>query len=107
MAESVTLTTPIVTTTTVSGYSILSVSIQRAMFAYDWQLIIRYMDSMGNMAVDQHDGVVGPLNPNGADVLVKSLNKANLSTVSLEHRALAHLISEGKIPASSYAGAPD
>ena len=102
MAESVTLTTPIVTTATVSGYSILSVSIQRAMFAYDWQLIIRYMDSMGNMAVDQHDGVLG-----GADVLVKSLNKANLSTTSLEHRALAHLISEGKIPASSYVGTPD
>jgi hypothetical protein len=72
------------------------------MFNYDWQLIIRYMDSMGNMAVDSHTGV-----EEGADALVKSLNKANLSTTSLEHRALAHLIAEGKIPAATYSGVPD
>jgi hypothetical protein len=106
MSESVNLTTPIVTTTTVTSVQILSVFIQRKMFAWDWQLTIRYMDNMGNMAIDDHVGAVGPLNPNGADLLVTALNTSNLSVKSLERLALEHLIGEGKLPASTFTGSP-
>jgi hypothetical protein len=106
MAESVTFTTPIVTSTTVSSVQILSVFIQRAMYLYDWKLEIKYMDNMGNMAVDTHSGVVGPLNPRGADQLVIALNKSNLTVKSLERLALEHLIGEGLIPASTFVGSP-
>jgi hypothetical protein len=106
MAESVNLNTPIVTSTTVSSVQILSVFIQRKMFLYDWQLTIKYMDNMGNMAIDDHVGAVSVDNPRGADQLVVALNKSNLSVKSLERLALEHLIGEGKIPASTFTGSP-
>lgn len=60
----------------------------------DWRVQITFVDNLGNEVTDNHSGITG-----GADVLVKALNKANLSTKSLECRALEHLRDEGKIPA--------
>jgi hypothetical protein len=87
-----------------------------------WMLAIHYRDSAGTTMIDYHRGVfiepiaddpgtpnvneANPGNPRGADVLVKALNKANLSTKSLECRAVEHLVSEGLIPAASCSGAP-
>lgn len=101
--ERATLTTPVLPAE-ITGYSIAEVRIARYP---NWLLEIVYQNNTGQVLKDTHMGVFEATgNPTGADVLVKSLNKANLSTQSLERRALQHLIDEKKIPASSITGTP-
>lgn len=96
--EKATLTTP-VSQTSIVDYEIQKVEIGRKP---DWHLRVFYVDNRGVEQIDNHFGVAG-----GADVLVKALNKANLSTKSLECRALEHLRDEGKIGAfPSCSGSP-
>lgn len=72
-----------------------------------WSLHITYCDNKDKVYTDFHEGIFNAsTNPNGADVLVKALNKADLTVKSLNRRALEHLISEGKIPASVINGTP-
>ncbi len=121
--EKATFTSP--ATTSVTFVEIQRIDVQRKP---DFALRIYYTDSTGKEMLDDHNGLfvaaiaavpdnpatvgvdesvpANPGNPNGADVLVKSLNKANLTLKSLERRALEHLVSEGKIPASSITGTP-
>jgi len=88
--EKAILSTPLVHSSTITDYQILSVFIQRA----PAKLVIIYQDNLGNELSDEHTGVDAP-------ALVKFLNTANLSLKSLERLALEHLIAEGKIPTSS------
>lgn len=97
-----TLTAPI-TRANITTYEIDSVSMARLPA---WSLNICYQDNFGNILCDSHTGLVSVVGVTGADVLVKQLNKANLSIQSLECRAILHLISEGKIPAGTCTGTP-
>lgn len=79
--------------------------------AGEWSLVVIYVDNNDRTYVDKHEGVFNATtNPNGADVLVIALNKANLNPAtggkSLNRRALEHLQGEGKIPAGSVVGTP-
>lgn len=95
--EKATLSTPVALS--VTDYTIGTVILSRVP---DWRLQITYYDNQGKEFADNHAGVTG-----GADVLIKALNKANLSTKSLECRALEHLRDEGKIGAFvACAGSP-
>lgn len=107
--EKATLTTPI------AQPSIVDVQISRITIARlpTWELTIDYIDNLGKTQVDSHQGVFNAtLNPNGADVLVKALNKANLSTSSLEKRAITHLQDAAahdgiaKVPPGAVTGSP-
>ena len=74
----------------------------------DWSLNIVYNDNKGNLFTDHHQGIFHAVtNPNGADVLVKQLNKVNLSVKSLNCRAIEHLQGENKIAASSNSCTPE
>lgn len=42
-----------------------------------------------------------------ATTLMRQLNKANLSTISLHRRILERLVADGKLPAGTVAGVPD
>lgn len=107
--ERATLTTPVVLGS-VTDYQVTGVYINTPKTigtpSGDWVLNISYTDNKDNNLTDNHVGVVSATNPNGADVLVKALNKADLSIKSLNRRALEHLVSEGKIPASAINGTP-
>ena len=89
----------------INDIEVIEVRIARPTTAYParpWELRIEYADNTGKLQVDYHLGIFHALNnPNGADVLAKQLNKANLSVKSLECRAIEHLASEGKIPAGT------
>lgn len=88
MAQKAILNTP-TQAAAVTEYQIASVVMQRLP---DWQLSIAWRDSAGKEHCHSHSGVYHAVtNPNGADVLVKALNKANLSTKSLEQRAIEHM----------------
>jgi hypothetical protein len=77
--EKATLTTP--QTVSVTDYEIMRVDLQRLP---SWGLRLYYRDSAGKELLDEHTGAE-------AETLIKALNKANLSTTSLEKRALLHL----------------
>jgi hypothetical protein len=98
--ERATLTTPAVSSTTISHYEITGLVLQRGTSAQPtWRFVIWYADNLGNVFSDEHVDAE-------AATLIKALNKANLSTKSLERRALEHLVAEGKIPAASITGVP-
>jgi hypothetical protein len=102
-------TTPIAGPT-VTEAAIDGVEIHRAP---QWVLVIHYQDSAGVAKRDRHQGVFHAVtNPNGADVLVKALNKANLATKALEQRAIEHLQDAAAhggvalLPAGTVTGSP-
>ncbi len=88
---------------TVKEFEIASITFRRLPA---WQLTIEYTDNLGAAQIDNHIGVTSEINPTGADTLIASFNKANLSVKSMERRAIEHLISEGKIPESTVVGTP-
>lgn len=92
--EKADLTTP--ETVTVASYEIAGIELRRLP---RWTLRIVYMDDHGVEHYDVHQD-------DEAMALITALNKADLSTNSLERRALQHLISEGKIPAATITGTP-
>lgn len=92
--EKADLTTPLTVTT--SSYEIAGIELRRLP---RWTLRIVYMDDRGQEHYDVHQD-------EEAEALIIALNKADLSTNSLERRALQHLISEGKIPAATISGTP-
>jgi hypothetical protein len=104
-------TTPVVTT--VTSYKVIAFSQEREP---DWRFVITFKDSNGKVYTDEHYGPASipdpaggaPIaNPAGADALLKQLNTANLSTVSLMRRLLQHLVQHGKIPAATVTGTPE
>lgn len=103
--EKATLTDP-VTQPTITEYSIREVRLGRD----PWLAWIYYVDNTGKMQLDAHSGIVTAENPDGADVMVKALNKANLNPATggktLECRAIEHLVAHGKIPAATCTGSP-
>ena len=96
MAEKAELTTPSVTSHTITDYSIDGIGL----FRRPWRLTIHYRDNPGNLATDEHLG-------SDAEAFVKAFNKANLSVKSAERRALEHLVSCPKIAAATVTGNPD
>lgn len=103
--EKATLTVPVALGSR-SEYQVTGVSLNRPKTigtpSGEWSLNIIYYDNKDQVYTDYHVGVFHAVNnPNGADVLVKQLNKANLSSNSLNCRALNHLITEGKIAGST------
>jgi hypothetical protein len=99
--EKATLTVPIVAT--VVEYEIVGVQITKFP---EWVLHITARDNRGAVIQDRHRGVVSATNPTGANELIIALNKANLSTQSLERRLLMHLVAEGHIPTATVTGTP-
>lgn len=96
--EKAVLTTPIISSSTVADYQILSIFAQRQVMGYDWICTIRYLDSQGNEFSDQHVGL--PAKP-----LVLAVDSAT-RTKTVNRLALEHLIGEGKIKASAITGTP-
>lgn len=92
--EKADLTTP--QTVTVASYEIAGIELRRLP---RWTLRIVYMDDQGVEHYDLHQD-------DEAQALIIALNKADLSTMSLERRALQHLINEGKIPDATITGTP-
>lgn len=99
--EKVVLTTPV--PSTVTEYEVVELRILKIP---EWRLVITVRDNRGNVVVDRHIGIVSAQNPEGADVLIKALNKANLTVSSLEKRILEHMVTEGKLPAGTVTGTP-
>lgn len=97
MAESLTLTTPVTPTQpTTSSYRIVTLTLA-------WEaarITIVLKDNNGMQFVTCYEGAV-------ATNLMVALNKANLSTSSLQKRVLQQLATDGKLPAGSVTGTPD
>ena len=99
MAEIVTLAAPIDPSLTV---------FRVALIAFDWQnatIKVHVRDwngsAFGNrLVVAQYSGAQ-------ATALMIALNKANLSTNSLNQRVIAQLLADGKLPTGTPSGAPD
>lgn len=98
---------------TITSYQIVGFALEREP---DWRLTVTFKDSNGKIYTDEHYGPSTLPNPaggdpivvpTGAEALVKQLNTANLSTVSLMKRLLQHLVQHGKIPASTITGTPE
>lgn len=113
--EKATLNTPI-NLGTVIDYQVTDVAISRPKtignLSGNWALRISYSDNQNRSYFDEHVGIFDTiLNPNGADIMVKALNKANLNPAAggktLNCRAIEHLQSEGKIPASTNSCIPE
>src|SRR5678816_3750647 len=99
--EKAVLDKPLVVTT--SDYEIVGLSFTRLP---TWRFVITYTDTNGQTQMDVHQGETSTNVPSNvaADTFIIALNKANLSTKSLERRLMEHLISEGKIPAATING---
>ena len=95
------VTTPI--TLTVNTFEISEFRMTRLP---EWSVMIVAVDNQGRRVEDRHRGQTTAENPTGARDLIIALNKANLSTASLERRLLQHLIQEKLIPAATVTGTP-
>jgi hypothetical protein len=98
-------------TVTIASYEVIGFSWDRKP---DWRFTITYQDSTGKTFTDYHYGLTvrpgptGPVNnPEGADSLIKQLETANLTTSSLTKELIKHLVTHGKIPASTVTGKPE
>lgn len=97
MAESLTLTTPITPTApTTTTYTVRSIYLGRD------EEVIRVVVRDNNHVLTTHvyEGAT-------AVTLMTALNKANLSTNSLQKRILNQLASDGKLPAGTVTGTQD
>ena len=81
---------------TVSTFSIDGFSFSRMPW---WRVSVVYRDNLDNTFTDTQTDV------EARDMIIQ-LNKADLSTRSLERRLMEHLIKEGKIPAATITGVP-
>jgi len=95
MAEIVTLTTP-VTTPSLTTYAVRMINMDLDVPA----IVIRLRGSNGEVKTVAYNGVT-------ATNLMVALNKANLSTTSLQKRCLERLIADGELPAGTISGSPD
>lgn len=105
--EKAVLSTPIAQPT-ITEMEIAHVVLGRYPF---WRMEIAIRDNTGRIRViDEHTGEVSVENPNGADMLVKAINKANGNPAAggktIECRALEHLRDEGKIATVGCSGTP-
>ena len=92
MAESLTLTVP----KSVTTYKVNEIQINRKS-----QFInVEVEDSIGNIIRASYGG-------SQAMALIVALNKANLSTSSLEKRILLQLVTDGYLPTGNVTGVPD
>ena len=92
MAESLTLTVP----KSVTTYKVNEIQINRKS-----QFInVEVEDSIGNIIRASYGGAQ-------AMALIVALNKANLSTSSLEKRILLQLVTDGHLPTGNVTGVPD
>lgn len=94
MAEIVTLTTPI-TTPNLTTYAVRMIAMDLDVPS----IVIRLRGTNGENKVCSYSGVT-------ATNLIVALNKANLSTNSLQKRCLERLIADGEI-AGTISGSPD
>ena len=95
--EKAVLSAPAISTTTITGYQILSIFVQRAAMGYDWRVEIHYLDNLGNEYT--YASV-------GADAMptVKAMNTKDFSAVSMERTALAYLLAKSQIKAATLTG---
>lgn len=92
MAEALTLTTP----QSVTDYTI-------DMLKLSWSgasIVVQLHDTQGDKHKASYTG-------QAATDLMIALNKANLSTNSLQKRILNQLVTDGKLPAGTVTGTPD
>jgi len=89
--EKAVLITPIVSSSTVTSYSILSVTPQFGVQGYPDTLDIVYIDNLGNVAAKSFDGAT-------AVGLNNAFNNMDFRTNSLRKQSLQFLISQGVIP---------
>jgi len=92
MAETLTLTSP----QSVTNYSVLVLKL-------DWEkkaIVVVLRDTQGDKIKCAYTGSV-------AESLIIALNKANLSTNSLQKRIIEQLVTDGKLPAGTVTGTPD
>jgi hypothetical protein len=95
MAELLTLTTPEVTTITVTDWRVIGLSLQ-------WEqalILVQVRGSNGERREFRYEGAV-------ATTMMTALNKADLPTKSLIRRILERLVADGKF-AGAVAGTPD
>lgn len=97
MAESLTLTTPVTPSApTTSSYRVISLNLQ-------WEaqrITVVVKDNNEKLLVVVYEGAQ-------AVTLMTALNKANLTTNSLQRRILTQLAADGKLPAGTVTGAQD
>lgn len=94
MAETITLTTPVVPTTR-TGYTLRRLTLD---------LETPYV----HVHVRANDGteVYAQWTGSDADAIMTALNTANLSTVSLVKRVFLRLVADGYLPAGTVSGTP-
>lgn len=89
--EVATVTTPVsrtITTFVIEGFSFARTP---------WRMTVTYRDNLNNLYTDTHTDAE-------ARDIMTTLNRADLSTVSLERRLFIHLMKEGKIPEVTISG---
>lgn len=92
--ESLNLDTPQVTS--VTGYSVRTV-----VMSLDGPMIrVTVMDNQGRKTAHEYVD-------DEALALIVALNKADLSTVSLQKRILQRLVADGRLPSGTIVGSPD
>lgn len=92
MPEKLTLTANI----TVSDFSLVSIFFHLR----DSRIVVEVADTTGKVIACTYEGST-------ALALMVALNKANLSTTSLQRRILERLVQDNKLPAGNVTGSPD
>jgi hypothetical protein len=101
MPESLTLSSPLERALpTITGYSVWSLYLGRGEGVV--RVIVEDNNGHRTTAVYEDDGA-----STVATDLMVALNKANLTTQSLQRRVLARLATDGKLPAGSVTGTVD
>jgi len=92
MAESLTLTAP----QSVTDYKVVVLKL-------DWNqkaIVVVVQDTQGDKLKKSYSGAT-------AEAMITALNKANLSTNSLQKRILEQLVTDGLLAAGTVTGTPD
>jgi hypothetical protein len=100
MAEIVTFGSPLDPPRTVFRPSYLALDL------YNQRIDVQLRDWNGSTYGDR---LFIPTPYTGADAvtLIRALNKANLSTQSMDNRIMARLLADGKLPSGTVSGSPD
>lgn len=103
MPETLTLTSPIIPTApSITGYSVRSIYLGRS----EGVIRVEVEDNNKHRTTAVYADTVTPPSTVATD-LMNALNKANLTTKSLQRRILEQLAADGKLGAGAVSGTPE
>lgn len=105
--EKVTLGTPVYQSAGAADFRVESLYLKRGHPDSPAEIRARLREVSGSTFVENGRDLICRYDGAVAETLLVQLNKANLSTTSLERRVVARCQQDGKIPAGSITGSPE